>query len=113
MIRNDRAALEATMAIARQDPLRAEQLDRKLARGEPWDEVASFAALCVQADALHLKSWQCAPCDANDEINPAEGDDRYGNRPDEVALLQRMLAAGLSRLEPDPIRALAKDGKAA
>jgi hypothetical protein len=103
----DRDALTRALVIARQDPMRAEQLDRKLANGESWDEVATFAALCVQSNALHLKPWQCPPCDSNNEIDPSEGV-LYGNRPDEVALLQRMLAAGLSRFEPDPMKALAE-----
>jgi hypothetical protein len=107
MIEQDRDALTRALVMARQDPMRAEQLDRKLANGESWDEVAFFATLCVQASALHLKPWQCPPCDSNNEIDPSEGV-LYGNRPDEVALLQRMLAAGLSRYEPDPMKALAE-----
>lgn len=113
MTEQDRIALEAAMAIARRDPLRAEQLDRKLASGAKWDEVAFLAALCVQSNALHLKPWQCPPCDTNDEIDPSQGV-LYGNRPDEVALLQRMLRAGVSRFHPDPMKALAEaEAKAA
>jgi len=95
------------MAIARQNPKRAEQLDRKLASGQSWFDVAFFAALCVQSNALHLKPWQCPPCDSNNEIDPSQGV-LYGNRPDEVALLQRMLRAGISRFHPDPNAAFAE-----
>jgi hypothetical protein len=47
----------------------------------------------------------CPPCDANDEIDPAEGD-RYGNRTDEVALKRKMVALGISIFEPDPLAAI-------
>jgi hypothetical protein len=82
------------MAIAREDPLRAEQLDDKL-RSEPWAEVAEFAAHVCQCRTLHLKPWELPPSsfDARDDDPGAE-------------LLRRLLAAGLSRYEPDPIAAL-------
>ena len=108
MIEHDRAALEAAMVAARaESPGRSQQLDMKLVNGEPWVEVAEFAASCAQTLALHLKPSQAAPANTNDEIDPVEGD-FYGNRPDEVALLKRMLAAGISRYEPDPMKALAE-----
>jgi hypothetical protein len=44
-------------------------------------------------------------CDANGEVDPAEGDG-YGNRPDEVGLRQRLTRAGLSVFEPDPMAAI-------
>jgi hypothetical protein len=71
----------------------------------PWDEVAQSAAYHAQMKLLRLRPWQCPPCWANEEIDPAEGE-RFGNLRDEVELLQRMLVAGLSHWEPDPLAAV-------
>jgi hypothetical protein len=94
MKRVDREALRRAMVIASEDPLRAGQLDDKL-RSEPWAEVAEFAAHVCQCRSLHLKPWELPPSsfDARDDDPGAE-------------LLRRLLAAGLSRYEPDPIAAL-------
>jgi hypothetical protein len=91
----DRDALERCLALAREsDPLRAEQIDDKL-RSEPWFEVADFACYVVQRRSLHLKPWEMPPSSAEPNEDSPEGE-----------LLRRMLAAGLSRYEPDPIAAL-------
>ena len=71
---------------------------------------AIYQALFVQGyhcqmRSLRLRPWQCPPCDANGEVDPAEGDG-YGNRPDEVGLRQRLTRAGLSVFEPDPMAAI-------
>ena len=101
----DRDALERAMQIAQRDPLRAEQLQKKL-EDEPWREVAEFAAYCCQIDALSLKPWQDPPVnideDADEPNNPARVSNTAARK-----LLRRMLAAGVSRFEPDPLKALA------
>jgi hypothetical protein len=56
----DADALRRAMEIARQEPDRREQLDgmledRPFLPAQPWFEVASFAAYCVQGEALRLK----------------------------------------------------------
>jgi hypothetical protein len=94
----DRDALERAMDIAKRDKERAKQLQSKL-RDEPWIEVAEFAAYACQIDALSLKPWQSPPCSV-DEDDPDERDR------DAQKLLQRMLAAGVSRYDPDPLAAL-------
>jgi hypothetical protein len=68
--------------------------------------VALFAAYGAQGDALHLKSWQPPPCWV--EIGDGEIAPVLGRRAAAEELLRRMLAAGLSRYEPDPIGALAR-----
>ena len=95
----DRDALERAMQIAQRDPVRAEQLQAKL-EDEPWVEVAKFASYSCQYDALALKPWQEPPCVA-DEDNPDEQDKKAQH------LLRKMLAAGVSRYDPDPLKALA------
>jgi hypothetical protein len=95
----DRAALERAMEIAKRDLLRAEQLEGKLLQGDPWAEVAEFAAYSCQIHALSLKPWQSPPCHA-DEDDPDEQDKKAQH------LLRKMLAAGVSRFDPDPLAAL-------
>lgn len=97
----DRNALQRCLDAAMRDPLRAEQLNSKLDDGEHWFDVADFACYCVQGDALQLDPWQ-EPPSVEDETDP-NPDDK-----DAQALLKQMLAAGLSRYEPDPLAALAK-----
>jgi len=93
----DRYALQRAMDIAAaDDPGRAEQLASKL-KDEPWEEVAKFAAYCVQGDNLCLQPWERVPMEIAD-TGPTRPEDR-GAR----ILLKKLLDAGLSRFEPDPI----------
>lgn len=94
----DRDALKRCMEIAKREPGRTEQLESKL-KDEPWLEVAEFAAYCVQGRALHLKPWQLPPCSVNE--NDLGERDR-----DAQDLLRQLLAAGVSRYDPDPLAAL-------
>jgi hypothetical protein len=91
----DREALTRAMAMARKDRRLARQLDAQL-KERPWHEVAVFAAYCLQCDNLKLPPHQSPPCAV---IN----NDRDRDAAD---LLRRMLAAGLSEFEPDPLAAL-------
>jgi hypothetical protein len=102
---NDRAALELALRTARQESAgRAEQLALKLAE-DGWFATARFAAYSCQVDALHLQPWEWPPVWAgeDDDESPAEA----------VQLLRRMLKAGLSRFDPDPMAALEKAEKRA
>jgi hypothetical protein len=94
----DRDALERCMGIAKRD--RAEQLEGKLVQGDSWIEVAEFASYSCQIRALNLKPWQSPPC-TEDEDDPTPRDRAA------QALLRRMLRAGVSRYDPDPLAALA------
>jgi hypothetical protein len=98
MTRADREALRRALKLARaESPGRAAQIAAKL-EDEPWEDVAEFAAYCCQTDALGLKPWMDPPMYA--ELRP--------ERPDAMAMLVKLLGAGLSRFEPDPIAALAE-----
>src|SRR5215470_12801006 len=97
----DREALERCMEIAQRDPERAEQLQSMLGLGWPWNLVADMACHCCQARTLSLRPCQCSPSSV-DENDPDERDK------DAQRLLRRMLAAGMSRYEPDPLAALRK-----
>jgi hypothetical protein len=112
--RVDREALTRAIVVARSEsPDRAEQIDEKL-KEDPWLEVAEFAAYVAQNNTLHLKSQQIPPCWIDDPY----GDDDLardlfglGGTVEARALCRRLLEAGLSRYEPDPIAALEKAGQ--
>jgi len=90
----------------RKEPADREQIERKLST-ELWREVAEFASYSCQCDALHLQPWQSPPCwvfDLVADINA--GNDGILGDYQAAKLLQRLLDAGLSRYEPDPIAAL-------
>src|SRR5262245_49099477 len=90
----DHDALSRALAIERK------QVDEDL-KHRPWEEAAIRAAFSCQIRELRLRPWQGLPIDASDEVG-----DGYGCTRQEVELRQRMLAAGLSLYEPDPIAAL-------
>jgi hypothetical protein len=94
--RVDREALKRALVLARaESPGRARQIADKL-KTEPWQDVAEFAAYGCQIRNLGLKPWQDPPMYA--EIRPDQ---------DALAILVKLLGAGLSRFEPDPVAALA------
>jgi hypothetical protein len=102
----DRQALTLAIEMARKHS-RADrlQIDDKLTR-EPWFAVARFAAHGCQEHALRLKPWQCwPPCAVEPDDVDAPGFEHRGIR-SSAALLQRMLALGISRWHPDPLAAI-------
>ena len=107
----DRDALKRAIEIAKaESPGRAAQINDKL-KTESWRAVAEFAASCCQHRALATRPWELAPVSVDEDDPIPDGDDhrRTGRA---IKLLRRLLAAGLSRYEPDPIEALARvEGK--
>ena len=99
----DRDALERAIQILRREPERAQQIDEML-KHQKWFEVATFAARHCQMASLRLPQWINPPCWVHED-DPEEDDK------DEQELLRRMLAAGLSRYEPDPLAALKAKSK--
>jgi hypothetical protein len=105
----DRDALERAVEIARNDPAQRRRIDEKLANGEHWDDVAGRCAVWCQRDALDLMPWQSAPlfyANHLDSVLREPFGDPSGRR-EAGEVLQRLLRNGLSRYEPDPIRAIA------
>jgi hypothetical protein len=100
MTPTDRAALELAVAMARKDPAEARRIDHKLARGDDWFDIATSCAFHCQMTALNLMPFQTPPMFAH--ITEPRRDERA------IALLHRLLDAGLSPFEPDPIAALAR-----
>ena len=102
---HDRRAMELAIEMARADSeTQRREIDDRL-RTQPWQQVAEFAVWCCQDRSLKLRPWDCPPCCTKDVEDPS---DDWGYRPQEVALLRRMLAAGVSRFHPDPLAAIAE-----
>ena len=104
MRRVDQEALRRAVRLTRADEVRDAQIARKLANGQPWESVAKFCAYHQQCSTLRLRPWQQPPCHSGDD----EPVDRHPSDGRVAAwqLRARLLAAGLSQYEPDPIRAL-------
>jgi hypothetical protein len=100
MKRIDREALERAMKMAQRDKRLKAQLEDHL-KDRSWEDVAKTAAWNLQYTNLKLMPHQSPPGWA------MERDEDQGG----MDLLNRLLAAGLSRYEPDPLAALAKVGK--
>ena len=100
-----RDALQRAMEIAQRDPLSAKHLRSKL-EDQPWREVAEFAAYSCQIESLGLKPWQSPPVHIDEDADEPDNSDRESNSAARK-LLRQMLAAGVSRYDPDPLTALA------
>jgi len=83
-----------------------EQIEDML-RERPWHECGAFAAYGAQCHALALRPWESPPTEVDPDWADHTGVDHYG-RIAAARLLRRLLDAGLSRYEPDPIAALAR-----
>jgi hypothetical protein len=109
MRRVDREALGRALAEYRLDPLSDDQIRRMLEHGTPWQRCAELAAFGCQCRNLNLRPHQPAPSDMTDERPVPAGTIDLDPGDGHVAaweLRQRMLAAGLSQYEPDPLGAL-------
>jgi hypothetical protein len=101
----DRDAMQRALVEARQEsPGPANQL-AWLEREFGWERAGDQASYNCQCRNLALRPWQSPPMSANitdedDSMGPA------GGRKAAAVLLKRLLDAGLSRYEPDPIGAL-------
>jgi hypothetical protein len=103
----DREALERAIEMKRTkgSPAERKQIDHMLAE-RSWMEVATFAAYSCQCDSIHPKLWQPVPCWIDNVDTLAKGDDGVYGYYQAARLLRRMLSAGLSKYEPDPLAAL-------
>jgi len=111
----DREALTRALEIVRnrpekEDPGHRAQVDRLL-QEQGWFTAADFCCYCCQSELIRPRLWQPIPADINPagiEAIIARGDDAPNGNFAAAKLLKRMLRAGLSRYEPDPVRALAE-----
>jgi hypothetical protein len=82
--------------VRQQRPDHAEQIEDKL-RCESFEAAGEFAADVAQYANLKLKPWETPPCNIWG----------YGQS-NAIELRDRLVAAGLSIFEPDPMQALAE-----
>ena len=98
---HDFDAMQRAIAWVRQEsPDRAAQIEDKFKR-EGFEAAGRFAASVAQNKTLQLKPWETPPSNI------------WGNFCSRgIELRDRLLAAGLSVYEPDPIKALAETERA-
>jgi hypothetical protein len=104
----DRDAFKRAIAIMLRHKERIYRTDFKRRldeRQEPWADIGRHAASAVQSESLGLKPWQVAPCVAELNTADAPGFEHRCMR-NASLILERLLNAGLSRFEPDPIKAI-------
>jgi hypothetical protein len=96
MTKLDQTALELAFetVLKGKDVGRAEQV-RHIRDQDGWEAAARFCVSLLQRRQLELRPWDLPPCalDAPDDSGAGR-------------LLRRMLDAGLSRYDPNPIRGL-------
>lgn len=97
----DHNAMQRAIEIVRRDPNRRAQIEYQIEH-EGFAMAGLFAASICQDRMLHLKPWQPPPCD------PWGGFFNDGA----YELRDRLVAAGLSVFEPDPVKALAETERA-
>jgi hypothetical protein len=106
----DREALQRGLELMRaESEQERERIERELAQ-YGWRHAAETAVYHCQDSRLHLRPWQPPPCwlrtDEDVQAGLAQPFGVDGRRA-AAELVQRLLAAGLSRYEPDPVGALA------
>jgi hypothetical protein len=84
--------------------LKAREPDCKHQLKGNWEEAARFASYCLQIDSLDLRPWEPPPMEMGDDKPRDESP--VSGRVAPWALRRRLIKAGLSVYEPDPIRAL-------
>ena len=92
----DKDALERALEtlLTGKDRARANQIARLLQQ-DGWQPTAEFACHLLQSEVLRLRPWDRPPCSASTSDDSEAG-----------KLLRRMLAAGLSRYDPNPLAVL-------
>jgi hypothetical protein len=99
----DHEALSRALKQAKRDPVKARQLEA-IEKQDGWRRAGEQAAYSLQCDRLLLKPWQSPPCYG--DVDPPVDDFVGAGRAAAADLLRRLLEAGLSRREPDPLKAL-------
>jgi hypothetical protein len=96
----DKAALQRALDVAleSEEPGRANQI-REMLKENGWLYAARFSSYHLQMNQLQLRPWDRPPCRLE------APDDSPAGR-----LLRKMLACGMSKHDPEPMRALKAEG---
>ena len=103
----DRNAMQRAIAMtADEDAGRRRQINQ-MRRTDPFEEIGTFAVQHCQSRNLGLKPWENLPLWIDDLAAALcePFDDQTGTR-EAAELFKKMLAAGLSKYEPDPLAAI-------
>lgn len=103
MTRQDIRALKQCMEIAARDPMRKHQLEGMRLDRRPWEERALFCCSIAQSEAMALRPWQTAPADAVGQPHPTIPDFQLREWKKAHAVVERLLALGLSPYVADTI----------
>ena len=113
----DKDALTRAFETARKIPRERKRIDGWLADGDDWETVARSCVGICQVDALDLMPWQLHPLyygvfpdERKRALREPLGDPSGAREAAEIVL--RLLDAGLSMYEPDPIAALERAERA-
>jgi hypothetical protein len=108
MDQRDLEAMRRAVATLQADPELRDTIETLLqTRGEA--AAGEWAAGYLQLRNLRLKPHECPPADST---NVKEPRDVYGCRPNEVALLRKLLSLGISRYEANPMAAIERAERA-
>jgi hypothetical protein len=104
----DKAALERAIELYRAGSrTQRQRIDAQLAKGDDWEDVATYCAFHMQMENLRLPPWQrrlARSAPGNMASVLADPDSQRGYR--SAALLrQRMERCGVSRWHPNPVAA--------
>jgi hypothetical protein len=100
----DKDALTRAIEIARKDPVPRRRIDEALADGEDWERSRGDCARRCEHDALNLMPWQLAPLYYTNHLESALRE--TSGRREACEVLKKLLALGLSKFEPNPLRAI-------
>jgi hypothetical protein len=102
----DRAALERCIPVARGiEPIISRAISDILAR-DGWEEAAHYACHYCQVTSLNLMPFETPPAHMNLAAGLRLPFNSKNRERESAELLKRMLAAGVSKYEPDPLSAL-------
>jgi hypothetical protein len=103
----DKAACERAIAMMQAEPAGSHGrvlIDALLARGGSFEEIGKTAAFHCQSQNLRLKPWQPPPMEVTPRVDGVDDGNMGWHRAQQLAY--RLLAAGLSKYEPDPVATL-------
>jgi hypothetical protein len=101
ILRRDVPAVKLSVQVAGEQEGRLEQFDKALKQGRSFWRIGVLAAHICQHPSLELEPNQFAPCHITLEDHPQPRPEME----EAAGLVRKLVAAGVSRLHPDPAAA--------
>jgi hypothetical protein len=102
----DRAAMTAAIEQMRSESADSRALIDEIIARQDFEEAGQTATYHCQCQALRLKPWQSPPMYAAARLDGSDDGNMGWKQAEQLA--HRLLAASLSKFEPDPLGALAR-----